>query len=679
TPPASTATAPAATPSPSLSSRVAKLAKIDGFIPLYWDVEGGKLLMEISRFGEELIWHVSLPAGVGSNDIGLDRAEMGPTHLVRFERVGPRVLMVEPSSRYRALSSDPFERRAVEESFAQSVLAGFKVEATEGDRVLVDATEFFLSDAHGVIQRLRDLKQGSYTLDRGRSALYLPRTKSFPRNTEVEATLTFATTDNPGRFITSVTPDASSVTVREHHSLVALPDPGYVPRLHDPRVGFIDLEVYDYASPFTGPLERRWILRHRLEKKDPSAAISEPVKPIVYYVDSGVPEPMRSAIIEGASWWNQAFEAAGFRNAFQVKVLPPDADPMDIRYNMINWIHRSSRGWSYGEAIVDPRTGEIIKGSARLGSLRMRQDFLIASGLIPQNDDVHDQALAELDPATSPSLMALARLRQLAAHEVGHTLGLEHNMAASSQGRTSVMDYPAPYVKITDGHLDLSEAYATGIGSYDRYSIRYGYSQFPSATDEKAALRAIAREAPLFIKDSDARPVSAAHPLGSVWDSGADPVAMLRHEIEVRRIALSQFGLRNLRLGEPLSSLEETLLPLYLHHRYQLEAAAKSIGGLYYTYAVKESGAIVPGEVRRIVPAKQQREALSAVLSTLSTEFLLIPQRIVDLIPPRAPGYEGGTAELFDKKTTPAFDPVAAAMTAADVTIAALLDPRRDA
>jgi hypothetical protein len=677
---ASTSNTPASTPAPAdntIASRVAKLSRIDGFIPLYWDGDNGKLLMEISRFGEELIWHVSLPGGVGSNDIGLDRAEMGPTHLVRFERIGPRVLMVEPNYHYRALSADPLERRAVEDSFAQSVLAGFKVEASEGNRVLVDATDFFLSDAHGVITRMRDLKQGSYSLDRGRSAIYLPRTKAFPRNTEVEAILTFATSDNPGRFVSSVTPDPTAVTVREHHSLVALPEPGYVPRAHDPRVGFINLEVYDYASPFTGPLEKRWILRHRLEKKDPSAALSDPVKPIVYYVDSGVPEPMRSAIIEGASWWNQAFEAAGFRNAFQVKVLPSDADPMDIRYNMINWIHRSSRGWSYGEAIVDPRTGEIIKGSARLGSLRMRQDFLIGSGLIPQNDDLHDQVLAELDPSTSPSSMALARLRQLAAHEVGHTIGLEHNMAGSSQGRTSVMDYPAPQVKIVNGHLDLSEAYATGIGSYDKYSIRYGYSQFAPGMDERAALGTIAREAPLFIKDSDARPVSAAHPLASVWDSGADPVAALQHEIEVRRIALSQFGMRNLRIGEPLSSLEEKLLPLYLHHRYQLEAAAKSLGGLYYTYAVKEVGSVVPAEVRRIVPAKEQRQALATILSTLSTDFLVIPQKIVELIPPRALGYEGGTAELFEKKTTPVFDPVAAAMTSADITLGALLDPRR--
>jgi hypothetical protein len=568
------------------------------------------------------------------------------------------------------------------------------VEAADATSVLVDATDFFLSDIHGVIRRLADLKQGSFALDRDRSAIWLPRTKAFPRNTEVEAILTFETHEHPGPLVSGVTPVPQTVSVREHYSFVALPEPGYKPRRVDPRVGVSGIEIYDYASPFTGPLEKRWIARHRLEKADPAAAVSDPVTPIVYYVDNGVPEPIRSALVEGVSWWSQAFEAAGFRNAFQVRVLPADADPMDVRYNMINWVHRSTRGWSYGESVVDPRTGEIIKGNVRLGSLRIRQDVLIAEGLVPQFDQRHDEALARLDPATSPSIMALARIRQLAAHEVGHTLGLDHNMAASSYGRASVMDYPAPYVKITNGHLDLSDAYARGIGPYDRFAIRYGYTQFPAGSNEDAELDRMVRCAAgdpdcpagersdppmLFIKDSDARPVSAAHPLASVWDGGSDPVAMLAHEIQVRRLALSQFGLDNLPSGQPLSSLEELLLPLYLHHRYQLEAASKSIGGLYYTYAVKEAGGVVPGEIRRIVPAAEQRAALSVVLSTLDAGFLEIPQRILDLIPPRANSTESGIAELFEKQTTPVFDPVAAAMVASDLTISALLDPNRDA
>ena len=612
-------------------------------------------MMEITRFGEEMIWQVSLASGVGSNPIGLDRSQLGATHIIRFDRVGPRVLMVEPNYAFRALSDDPSERRAVEQSFATSILAGFKVESETAHGVLVDATEFFLSDAHGVARRLRESQQGSYTLDRNRSALFLERTKAFPKNTEVEATLTFTTNDRPGPLVRGVTPTADVVTVREHHSFVALPEPGYTPRRQDPRVGMLGIEFYDYASPFTGPITKRWISRHRLEEG----------KPIVYYVDNGVPEPIRSALVEGASWWSEAFAAAGFPNGFQVKVLPADADPLDIRYNVINWVHRSTRGWSYGGSVLDPRTGEIIKGSVLLGSLRIRQDVLLARGMMPQYD--------ALDPKTSPSMMALARIRQLSAHEVGHTLGLDHNMAASTYGRASVMDYPAPWVKIVDGHLDLSEAYATGVGPYDIAAIRYAYKTV--AND--AELDALAKATPLFVSDPHSRPVSGAHPLGSVWDNGADPVAALRHEIELRLIALAQFGLKNIVEGQPLSALEEALLPLYLHHRYQLESAAKSIGGVFFTYAVRSGDTTSPATVREVVPAVRQREALAAVVSTLDPAFLEIPKAIVDLIPPPSYAHGDANTELFPRNTDPTFDPLAAATTSADITVSALLDPAR--
>jgi hypothetical protein len=660
-----------------MESKVAKLQFIDGFIPLYWDAENGKLWMRISRFGEELIYHVSLPAGLGSNPVGLDRGEMGHTLIVTFERVGPKVLLVAPNYRFRALTNDENERRAVADSFARSVITGFKVEASDANSVLVDATDFFLSDAHGVVQRLRAAQQGSYSLDRNRSAIFLPRTKAFPRNTEVEAMLTFAASDHPGQYVSGVAPVADSVTLREHHSFVALPEPGYKPRRADPRVGIFGIDFFDYASPFTERIDQHWIARHRLEKKDPSAAVSEPVKPIVYYVDPGAPEPIRSALLEGVSWWSAAFEAAGFRNAFQVKVLPADADPMDIRYNMINWVHRAQRGWSYGASVIDPRTGEIIKGNVTLGSLRIRQDVMIARGLIGEYAELSDDF--KQSPSASET-MALARIRQLAAHETGHTLGLDHNMAASSYGRASVMDYPAPYVTIdADGRLNLSDAYTKGIGSYDKWVIRYGYAQFAPGVNEATELNRIAREAPLFITDPESRPVSGAHPLASVWDAPGDPIAMLRHEIEVRRIALSQFGLRNIGVGTPLANLEEMLVPLYLHHRYQLEAAAKSIGGLDYTYSVKENGEIVPKPTRVILDAGRQRDALAAVLSTLEPSFLELPQRVVDLIPPRGSVDVTSNTELFQRHTTPLFDPLGAVRASADITLDALLDSSRAA
>ncbi len=691
----------------SIAGKTAGMQKIDGYMPLYWDAANGKLWLEITRFNSEFLYQVSLPAGIGSNPIGLDRGQLGGTYVVAFERVGPKVLMMQPNYRYRALSTDDAERRAVADSFARSVIWGFKVEASEGERVLVDATAFFLRDAHGVVERLRGARQGNYRFDETRSTFYLLRTKGFPKNTEIETIITLAS-EEPGALVRGVAPNPQAVTVRQHHSFVELPDGNYKPRQYDPRVSAMPMMFYDYASPFDTPIEQRWIRRHRLQKKDPGAAVSEPVKPIVYYVDNGVPEPIRSALVEGASWWSQAYEAAGFRNAFQVKVLPADADPMDVRYNMINWVHRSTRGWSYGASVSDPRTGEIIKGNVSLGSLRIRQDVMLGTGMIPltaamgvmgamgamgsvylqceagDSPDADYLAVATTgDPATDATAMALARIRQLSAHEVGHTLGFAHNFAASSYNRGSVMDYPAPWVEIKNGKLDLSNAYAVGIGAFDKFSVKFAYAEFAVGVDEKPELEKIIQQGladgMLFIDDGDARGVGTAHPLASVWDNGADAIATLRHELEVRRIGLRDFGLNSIAVGQPLSALEAKLLPLYLHHRYQLIAAAKSLGGLYFTYAVKTANGPSPAKFREVVPAARQREALKALLETLKVEELALPQRILELIPPVATGFDGGTAEYFGRRTEPAFDPLAAAAIATDLTLGALLEPSRAA
>lgn len=670
------------------------LRKIDGYLPLYYDDEKSRMYFEVLRFAEEFLYQISLPTGVGSNPIGLDRGQLGDTKIVYFERVGNKVLLVQPNYGYRALSDNAAEKRAVEESFAKSVVWGFKVVAKDSNKFLVDATDFFVRDAHNVAMRLDQMKQGKYALDESRSAFYLPNTKGFVKNTEVEMTITLTAKGDTGRLVNQTSPSGDSVTLRQRHSFVELPDDKYKPREFDPRIGAFAIQFYDYATDIGENLEKRWIVRHRLEKKDPREAFGEASEPIIYYVDNGTPKKIQEALIEGASWWNQAFEAAGFKDAFQVKVLPADADPMDIRYNVINWVHRSTRGWAYGSSITDPRTGEIIKGVVTLDSQRARQDFLIGSAFAPQYADSQNAMcdfallpdvdyLTNADRQTDADALAVARIRQLSAHEIGHTLGFSHNFAASTYGRASVMDYPAPLIQIKNGKLDFSNAYDNKIGVYDKWVTQFAYTDFPENTDEKAELEKILqtgiRNGYLFISDNDTRPASAAHPLANLWDNGNDPVAELKYIMQVRRIGLNNFGLKNVAQGMPLSELENKLLPLYLHHRYQTTATVKTIGGVYYSYAVRTNNTTSPQQVYEIVPADRQREALNAVLDTIKIEELAIPERILQIIPPVAFGYGSNRSELFAKRTNPIFDPVGAAEIAADMTIAGLLEPNRAA
>jgi hypothetical protein len=665
---------PAATPAPSTQSITEKTKdaqKLPGYFNLYWDAKQGKLWLEIDKWGTEFLYQSSLPTGIGSNDIGLDRGQLGATRVVRFERSGPKVLLVQENLDFRAITNDADEKKAVHDSFAESVVWGFTAAGEDGARVLVDATDFFLHDAHGVTNALRRAKQGSFHLENSRSAIYLANTKNFPLNTEVEATLTFVG-DDPGAWVRSVTPDPQAITVREHHSFVQLPPAGYKPRVYDPRGSFFGISYFDYATPVSEHIAKRFIARHRLEKKDPAAAMSEPVQPIVYYLDRGAPEPIRSALLEGARWWNQAFEAAGYKDAFRVELMPEGADPMDLRYNVIQWVHRATRGWSYGAGVIDPRTGEIIKGHVTLGSLRVRQDYLIAEGLL---------APYEKGKPVSPKMleMALARLRQLAAHEVGHTLGLEHNYSSSAVNRSSVMDYPPPYVKLgADGVPDLSEAYATGIGEWDKVAIAFGYQDFAPGMDEAAALSKVLNDAFArglrFLTDQDARPAGSSSSLAHLWDSGANAVDELNRLMTVRAAALKRFGENNIREGDPLATIEDALVPIYMLHRYQVEAASKLVGGMDYVFALRGDGQ-TPTNV--VAPAVQRR-ALAAVLATLRPQTLALSEPLLKMIPPRPPDYERGR-EHFKIRTSPAFDALAPAAAAAQHTLQFLFNPERAA
>ncbi len=656
---------------PSIQETVSDTVVMEGYFNLYWDENSGKLYWEIDQLDSEFLYQVSMASGLGSNPIGIDRGQIRGTYVLSAQRIGPRVLLVEPNYRYRATSDNELERQAVKDAFASSVIWGFDIVAASGDSVLVDASDFFLRDARNVIGTISSRNQGNFSFDKSRSAFYLDNTKAFPENVEVEVMLTF-TSNNPGNLVNAVASTGSSITLRQHHSLVKLPDEGFRPRLADPRIGTNGPTIQDYGTAIDDDMQLRLVARHRLEKRNPNAARSEPVEPIVYYVDSGTPEPIKSALIEGASWWNQAFEAAGFIDAFQVRELPAGADAQDIRYNMIHWTHRRTRGYSYGNSVMDPRTGEIIKGNVNLGSLRLRQDYMLGQGLIPGFD-----YLEEIVDNNEASInMALDRVRQLSAHEVGHTLGFPHNYLASAYGRESVMDYPAPLVEITAaGELDLSNAYPQRIGEYDKLAIRYAYEQFPALSDESTELAKIVQESfdrgLLFMAHNNNHFRGAGHQFASVWDNGSNLVDHLKHEYEVRRIGLNSFSAAVIRNGEPLSSLENVLLPLYMHHRFQLNAAAQSIGGANYHYAVRGDGQ----QPFSIIDGAEQRDALETILVTLTPGFLALPESILDLIPP--PAYRYGQGEPFPGRTGLLFDPLGAAEGSAALSIQTLLHPAR--
>ena len=645
---------------------------LKGFFEFSYSFEDGHIILKLNKakhLEKEFLYVSSLSQGIGSNDIGLDRGQLGEERLVYFKRMGNKIMLIQPNLIFRSSSTNKLEKKSIDEAFAKSVLFGFDIHKSTKTDLFIDLTPFLMQDPHGVTDRLEKRGEGTFKVDKNRSAIFLDRTKNFPKNSEFDVMLTFS--GNPtGKLLQTVTPSPKSVTVHQHHSFVKLPDKNYTPRKFDPRSGANGFHFFDYSTPVNESTKKTYVVRHRLKKKDPSESISEAVEPIIYYLDNGTPEPVRSALIEGGMWWNQAFENAGYKNAFRIEILPEDADPLDVRYNVIQWIHRSTRGWSYGSSVVDPRSGEIIKGHVSLGSLRIRQDFMIAQSL--SKDPYKYNDANDLDMLN----MSINRIKQLSAHEIGHTLGFAHNFSSSTNNRESVMDYPHPLIELVNGEIKFDNAYDEGIGEWDKTSVLYSYQDFSAEQNEQNELNKILNDSynkgQRFITDKDARPIGGAHPSAHLWDNGTSPINEFNHLLKVRKVAMDNFSIHQLKNGDPISILRDRLVPIYFLHRYQIEAVSKLIGGQNFNYSVKgissEKAIPVSGDI--------QREALKGLCESLNQNHLIIPKNILEILPPFAFG-SGQSRESFSGFTGPTFDLLSPINSLSDLIFTFILNSQR--
>ena len=645
---------------------------LQGFFEFSYSSEDGRIILKLNKakdFEKEFLYVSSLSQGIGSNDIGLDRGQLGEDRLVYFKKMGNKIMLIQPNLIFRSSSSNKLEKKSIEEAFAKSVLFGFKIYKSTKTDIFIDLTPFLMQDMHGVSDRLEKRGEGKYIIDENRSAIFLERTKNFPKNSEFDIMLTFSGIPT-GKLLQTVTPSPKSVTVHQHHSFVELPDNNYTPRKFDPRSGANGLHFFDYSTPVNESTKKTYVLRHRLKKKNPSERESEAIEPIIYYLDNGTPEPVRSALIEGGMWWNQAFENAGYKNAFRIEILPENADPLDIRYNVIQWIHRSTRGWSYGSSVIDPRTGEIIKGHVSLGSLRIRQDFMIAQSLSKDPYKYSDENDIEM------LKLSINRIKQLSAHEIGHTLGFAHNFASSVNNRESVMDYPHPLIELVNGEIKLDNAYDEGIGEWDKTSILYSYQDFPTEQNEENELNKILNDSynkgQRFITDKDARPIGGAHPNAHLWDNGANPIKEFNNLLKIRKVAMDNFSMNQLKKGDPISILRDRFVPIYFLHRYQIEAVSKLIGGQNFNYSVKGISNEKVSPVNEII----QRDALTALCESLNQNHLIIPKKILELLPPFAFG-SSQSRESFSGFTGPTFDLLSPINSLSDLIFSFILNSQR--
>lgn len=667
----------------------------DGYIPMLWDAGKGKLYFELTRLDQDILYFTSVAKGSGSGSVGFEWAGGGEGGVIQFQRVGPKVMVVQKNLRFRAGSGGPGVEKGLDASFPESIIASLPIIRTDGSTVIVDATPLVVRDAAGFASttgrggrggggpQANELIGGTvWRFDPDRSAIYLPHTKGFPKNSEVEVTVTYEATSGGAR----TTPETGVLTGRLHYSFVE-PPTGYTPRQADPRIGVQAIRFVDYSLPPSSTNVVQWVRRHRLEKKDPNAAISEPVKPIVYYLDAAVPEPTRTAMKQGFLWWNKAFEAAGFKNALEIRDATPDMDPMDVRYNMIYWVDRDQRGYSSGGGLTDPRTGEILAARVRLESDRVRTMSNYWQAYEPPitgggggneenglfEEGFFDSGLPAYSTPETEQQLVLLRQALLTAHETGHTLGFDHNWTSSMNDRASVMEYPSPRIKVVNGRIDLTDAYQKEIGAYDVMTVRYAYSVFPPG-QEKAGLENVIKE----MRKQGLTFTPSTDPRWNRYDDGPDPAEYMRQAAEQRKILLAHYGPSILKNGEPYGDLRGMRLWMtYLHHRWSIDAGVRYVGGMYTNYAVKGES-LPPTE---IVPAAKQREILGLLLDDVDPASLAIPEPLLaSLTVPveREPG--GGRTgqpnqENMESSMGYAFDHLAAARTIAGLVFDQLFEP----
>lgn len=612
--------------------------------------------------GDYVLIHSTILGGVGLSSVGVDRGAVGPSLLCRIDAAGTSAAVTAVSTAFGSMDLDGPGPRAARDSFAEAVISHCATDGGECDLSAVATFDFL-----NVARMLSNAKGQVFHIDDGRSRV--TRVVRYPDCLRIDAVLTFCPRDTvpepaaqTGHSPVARRPTPlgfpaplDAVSIRQQVVIRRLPEPGYRPVPFDPTVG----ETSHFAThDFDRLLERDSFVplasRFRL---DPGGG-----REIVFYLDPAIPNPLRDAIREGAGWWRAAFLRAGFGPCFRVADLPDDVDIEDPRINLVLWVHRGDRGWSFGSTQIDPRTGEILRGLVVLGSQRVEEVRAIAEGVLcpyatDRVEDVFD--------------VVLARMRQLAVHEVGHALGLAHNFASHLHSELSVMDYPGPRFVVDEaGRIDHTRAYSSGLGPWDFRQIAALYTD--GWREERPG--EAGGDDTLYITDADSRVDDAANGESGTWITRGQPFDEMRRVLAVRSRALELFSEGVAAPGSDSGEIVRRFMLVYLMHRYQVIALAKVIGGSRRRYARVEREGFAGRE--SVLDPAMQRQALHDLGPLFEPAFLRVPPRLVNLLVAPSGGLDRRSDDFFSR-TRGTFDIVSAMAAGADLVAAQVLAPTR--